>query len=103
GPEGELRPGGLGRLEFELGAVAGLRRLDPVAEALEVGRVLGRAEKTAELVDALKALPAEIVLPPFEDGDPDAAAEGGGRGRHVLRQELLLERLRRRRYHDALA
>ena len=103
GSDGELRPERLRRLEVELGAVAGLRRLDPVTEPLEVGRVLGRAEKTAELVDPLKVLAAEIVLPPFDDGDPDAASQGGGRGRHVLRQELLLERLRRRRHHDALA
>ena len=65
GSDGELRPERLRRLEVELGAVARLRRLDPVTEALEVGRVLGRAEKTAELVDPLKALAAEIVLPPL--------------------------------------
>ena len=74
GSDGELRPERLRRLKVQLGAVAGLRRLDPVAEALEVGRVLGRAEKTAELVDAQPQV--------SENGDalPSKAKRRGRRG-----------------------
>ena len=103
GADGELGPERRAGLEGELGAVARLGRFDPVPEALEVGRVLRRAKEPAELVDPLEALAAEVVLPPLEDGDPDISTESGGGGRHVLRQELFLERLRRRRDHDALA
>ena len=103
GSHGELGPERLRRLEVELSAVARLRHGDPVPEPLEVGRVLCRSEEPAELVDALEALAAEVVLAALDDGDPDRPPERRRGGRHVFRQELLLQCLRRRRYDDALA
>ena len=91
------------RLEVELCAVARLRHRDPVPKALEVGRVLCRPEEPAELVDSLEALAAEVVLAALDDGDPDGAPERRRGGRNVFLQELLLQRLRRRRHDHALA
>ena len=103
GSHGELGPERYRRLEVELCAVARLRHCDPVPEPLEVGRVLCRPEEPAELVDALEALAAEVVLAALDDGDPDGAPERRRGGRHVFRQELLLQRLRRCRHDHALA
>ena len=98
----ELAPEGVGRLERKLRAIAGLRRLDPFPQLLEGTTVLrALEERSAEQLEAVHALPAEVVLPALENSDVDLAAEGGGGQRHVLRQQLLLQRLRRRRDHDA--
>jgi hypothetical protein len=47
------------------------------------------------------ALPAKIVLAALEDGHVHVATECGRRKGHVVRQQLRLQRLRRRRHHDA--
>jgi hypothetical protein len=93
---GELGPKRVRGLELELRSVARVRRLDPVLQPLEVGGVLRRAEEPAQLVDPLQALAAEVILATFEDDDPHRTTERRCGGRHVLRQELLLQRLRRR-------
>jgi hypothetical protein len=51
----------------------------------------------------VQALAAEVVLTALEHGDPHVPPERRGRGRHVLGQELLLERLSRRGHDHALA
>ena len=50
----------------------------------------------------MQALAAEVVLSALEDSHVDLAAECGRGRRHVLRQQLLLERLRRRGDDDPL-
>jgi hypothetical protein len=66
------------------------------------GVLLG-AEEAAELIDAVEALAAEVVLAALEDGNVDLTPQRtGGRG-HVLRQQLLLESFRGRSDDDALA
>jgi hypothetical protein len=100
---GELGPERFRRLEVELGAVARFRHCDPVPQPLEVGSVLCRPEEPAELVDTLEALAAKVVLAALDHCDPDGAPERRRRSRHVLRQKLLLQRLRRCRHDHALA
>jgi hypothetical protein len=99
----KLRPERLAGLERELGAVARLGVFDPIPQAFVGGRVLRGAKKTSELVDACEAFPAEVVLPPLENGDAHISTESRGGGRHIVRQELFLERFRRRRHHDSLS
>ena len=101
GADGHLGPERRPRLEGELRAVPGLRRLDPALQALVVGGVLGRAEERQ--CQSLQALPAQVVLAALEHGDVELARERRRGRRHVLGQQLLLERLRRRRDDDPLS
>jgi hypothetical protein len=103
GPDRELGPEARAGLEGKLGAVARRGRLDPGAQALVPVGVLGAPKKAAKLVDPVQAFAAKVVLAPLDDGHANIAAEGRGGGRYVLRQQLLLERLRGRSDHDALA
>ena len=104
GADGDLRPDGLGRLDLELRTVAGLGRLDPAAHGVERLAVLrAREELPAEQLEPVQAMPAEVVLAALQHGDANLASERGSGDRHVLRQQLLLERLRRRRDDHAPA
>ena len=50
----------------------------------------------------MQVLAAEVVLAALQHRDPHLAPERGRGGRDVVREQLLLERLRRRRDDDAL-
>ena len=88
------------RLELQLGSVAGLGLVEPALHRLPGARVtpLGHQER----LEALQLPAADVVLAPLEHRDGQLAAERAGGDRHVLVQELLLQRLRRRRDDDAL-
>ena len=91
GADRQLGPQRRRRLDLELGAIAGLGRVDPVAHRVERTAVLGsREQRAAEEREALQAVPAEVVLPALEHGDVHLAAERRRGDRHVLRQQLLL-------------
>jgi hypothetical protein len=101
GPDGELGPQCVRGLERQLGAVAGLGLREPGLERLERGLV-ARVSKQHR-AEALKLLAAEVVLAAFQDRDPHVATERSrGRG-HLVREQLLLERLRRRRDDHSLS
>ncbi len=98
----ELGPQAPGRLHLELGAVAGLGRVEPPAQRVEGAAVLLlREERPAEELEAVQAVPADVVVAALQHRDVDLAAERGRGAGHVLGEELLLERLRRRRDDDA--
>ena len=101
GADGELGPQSGRRLRVELGAVAGPRRLDPGQQAL-VGVLVAEQAEPVEL-DGVDAPPAEVVLAALDDGDPNLTAECRLGKRHVLGEQLLLKRLRRRGHDDAAA
>jgi hypothetical protein len=92
----ELAPQPGRRLDVELGPVARLGRVDPRPHGVERLPVLGAGEeRSAEQHKPLQAVPAQVVLPPLEDGDVHVAAQRRRRERHVLRQQLLLQSLGR--------
>jgi hypothetical protein len=98
--DGELGPERRRRFERELRPVAGLGL---VQERLHRLPRLGVAPVGEEKrLEALQGTPAEVVRAPLQDADVDLGAERGRRDRHVLVEQLLLERLRRRRDHHAL-
>jgi hypothetical protein len=102
GTDRELCPQRLRGLELELRPIAGLGRLDPLPHRLERDPVLGsREERAAEKAEPLEPVSAQVVLPPLQNGDSDVVSERRGGERDVLRQELLLERLRRGRDDEA--
>ena len=75
GADGDLRPDASGRLDLELGAVAGLGRLDPAAHRVEGGAVLRpREELPAEQLEPVQAVPAQVVLAALEHRDAELAA-----------------------------
>jgi hypothetical protein len=102
-PDRQLRPEGGARLEVELGAVTRFGGFDPLRQSLVPCRVLGALKEPAQLIGAGNAFAAEVVLTPFEHCHAHRPAQSGRGGRHVLRQELLLQRLRRRRHDHPLA
>ena len=101
GPHRELGPERFRGLQLELGAVAGLGRRQPGLHRLERLLVAGIAEQHRP--EALQLLAAEVVLASLQHGDADFAPERPRGGRHLLGEELLLERLRRRRDDHPLA
>ena len=101
GADGELSPQRSRRLDLELGAVAGLRRVEPALHRLPRRAVVPAGEQ--ERLKALQLPPAEVVRAPLEDARVDLAADRRRRDRNVLAEELLLERLRRGRDDDALS
>ena len=100
GSDRELGPERLRRLERELGAVARLGLAEPRLERLE--RLLVARVAQEHRPEALQLLAADVVLAALEHGDAHLAAERARRGRHLLREQLLLQRLRRRRDDDPL-
>ena len=100
GPDGELGPERLGRLDGELRAIAGLGLREPRLERLE-GLLVARIAQQHR-AEALQLLAAEVVLAPLEHGDAHLPPERARRGRHLVGEQLLLQRLRRRRDDDAL-
>ena len=104
GADRKLRPERLGRLDLELSPVAGSGRVDPGAHRVEHAPVLGpREERPAEEREPLQPAAAEVVVPPLQHGDVHLPAERCRSERHVLRQQLLLQRLRGRGDNDAQA
>src|SRR6478752_1901739 len=99
--DGELGPERFRRLELQLGAIARLGLVEPALHRLPGARVspLGHQER----LEALQLPAADVVLASLEHGDRQLTAEGAGGDRHVLVEELFLERLRRGRDDDALA
>ena len=103
-PDGDLRPDRIGRLDLELGAVARLGQVDPAAHPVEGGGVLGpREELSAEKLEPMEGVPAQVVLAALEHRHLHLAAQRLGGGRDVLAEELLLEGLRRGRDHHPLS
>jgi hypothetical protein len=100
GADGELRPERIRRLDRQLGPVAGLRPGEPGLERLE--RLLVARVAEEHRPEALQLLAADVVLASLQDRHAYLAPERARRGGHLLRQELLLERLRRGRDDDAL-
>ena len=97
--DGELGPQRLRRLDLELGAVARLGLVEPALHRLPRAPVAALGEQ--EGLEPVQLPAAEVVLAPLEDGDGDLAPEGRRGDRHVLLEQLLLERLRRGRDDDA--
>ena len=98
GADGELGPERVRRLDLQLGTVAGLGRAEPVLHGLP-----GPAVATLGEQDGLKArelAAAEVVLAALQHLDPHSTAQRGSRDGHVVPEQLLLQRLRRRRDHD---
>ncbi len=100
GADRELGPERLGRLERQLGPVARLRVGEPWLERLE--RFLVARVAQQHRPEALQLLAAEVVLAALQHGDAHLAPERARRGGHVLREQLLLQRLGRGRDDDAL-
>ena len=98
GADRELGPERLGRLERELGAVAGLGRVEPALHRLPGAGVAPVGEQ--ERLEALELAAAEVVRAALQHLDADVAAERGRGDRDVLREQLLLERLGRGRDDD---
>ena len=101
GADRELAPERGGRLDLELGAVARLGRVEPRLHRLPRRAVVPARKQ--ERLEALQLPPAEVVRAALEDARVDGPADRGCRDRHVLAEQLFLERLRRRRDDDALA
>ena len=93
GPDRELGPEGLGRLERELGAVAGLGRVEPALHRLPGAGVAAVGEQ--ERLEALQLAAAQVVRAALQHLDADVASDRGCGDRDVLREQLLLERLGR--------
>ena len=103
GSDRELRPERFRRLDRELRPVARLRLVEPRSELVELRCVgLVAQQLAAEQAESLERLPADVVLAALEHRDPDLAPERRGGHRDVLRQQLLLQRLRRGRDDDPL-
>ena len=104
GADRELAPERVRGLEGELGPVAGLGLVEPGHQPVEVGRVLLALQQlAAQQAEAVQRLAAEVVLPSLEHGHLHLATQGGGGDRDVLREQLLLQRLRRGRDDDPAA
>ena len=99
GPDRELGPERLGRLERELGPVAGLGRVEPALHRLPGALVAAVGEQ--DRLEALQLPAAEVVRAPLQHLDAHVAPERGRCDRDVLREQLLLERLRRGGDDDA--
>jgi len=101
--DGDLGPDRIRWFGVQLRPVAGLGRIDPAAHRLERRSVrLALEQLAAEQPEALESVTAEVVLTALEYRDLDVPPEGGRRDRHVLCQQLLLQRLGRRRDDHAL-
>ena len=97
-PDRELRPEGFGRLEAELGTIAGLGGVEPVLHRLPGAGVAAVGEQ--ERLEALQLAAAEVVRPSLEHLHPHVPSDRGCGDRDVLGEQLLLERLGRRRDDD---
>ena len=86
---------------LELGAVARLGLVEPRLHRLPRRAVVPAREQ--ERLEALQLPPAEVVRAALEDARVDRPADRGRRDRHVLAEQLLLQRLRRGRDDDALS
>ncbi len=93
GPDRELGPEGFGRLEHELGTVAGLGRVEPILHRLPGAGVAAVCEQ--ERLEALQLPAAEVVRATLQHLDTDVPPDRSRRDRDVLREQLLLERLGR--------
>ena len=91
GPDCQLAPERLGRLDRELGAVAGVGGVEEALHRLPRAGVAPVGEQ--ERLEALQLATAEVVRAAFQHLDANSAAERGGGDRDVLREQLLLERL----------
>ena len=102
GADRELAPERVRGLERKLGPVARLRLVEPRAQELEGCRVLLSLQQlAAEQLEAVQRLAAEVVVAALEHRHLHFAAEHCCGDGNVLREQLLLERLRRRRHDHA--
>ena len=99
GADGELGPEGLGRLERELGPVAGLRRVQPALHRLPGAGVAAVGEQ--ERLKALELTAAEVVRSTLQHLDAHGAPDRGRGDGDVLAEQLLLQRLGRGGDDDA--
>ncbi len=99
GADGQLGPERRRRLEFELGAVAGLGGAEPGLHRLPGGPVAAAGIELG--LEALELPAAEVVLPALEQLDPHRPSGDGSRDRDVRAQQLLLQRLGGGRDDDA--
>ncbi len=99
GAHGKLCPECGRRLDGQLRAVARLGLVEPPLHCLP--RLAVSPARHQERLEPLELAAAEVVLPSLENGDGDLAAECCGGERHVLREQLLLQGLRRRCDDDA--
>jgi hypothetical protein len=95
GADRELGPERVARLDLELGAVAGLGRVEPRLHRLPRARVATLGEE--ERLEPLELAPAEVVLPPLQHRDGHRPLREAGGDGDVLVEELLLQRLGRDR------
>ena len=100
GADGELGPERLGRLELELGPVAGLGLVEPALHRLPGAARRGRRPAGTAGSPAAGGGRGSSARP-FSTATVHLAPERRRGDRHVLREQLLLERLRRRRDDDA--
>ena len=100
GSDRQLGPERRRRLDHELRAIARLGRAEPPLHRRVCGAVtpLGIERR----LEALQLTAAEVVLPSLQQLDAHGPPADGGGHRHVRAQQLLLERLGRRRDHDPL-
>ncbi len=94
----KLGPQALRRLDLELCAVARLGRVEPWLHRLPRASVASLGEQ--ERLEPLQLATAEVVLAPLDDGDVEIASKRGRRNRHVVTEQLFLQRLRRRCHDD---
>ena len=99
GPDRQLRPESLGRLERELGPVAGVGRVEPALHRFPRAGVATVGEQ--EGLEALQLTAAKVVRPPLQHLDLNVTADRRRGDGDVLREELLLECLGRGGDDDA--
>ena len=106
-PDRELGPERRARLERQLSPITGLGRVDPAAELLECHRILIGPEQPADRptkeTEAVEAPAAQVVLTTFQQDTSHVALERRRGGGNVVREQLLLQRLRCGGDDDALA
>ncbi len=98
GADRELGPQRVRRLDLELRAIAGFGRAEPALHR-RPGPAVAPLRKQHRL-EARELAAAEVVLPPLQHLDPNVAVQCRRGDRHVVPEQLLLQRLGRGRDHD---
>ena len=97
-PDGELGPERLGRLDLELGPVAGLGLVEPRLHRLPRAPVAAVGQQRR--LEAVQLAAAEVVLAALDHRHRYVTPECGSRERDVVAKQLLLKRLGRGGHHD---